>query len=180
VWEHVQVLVVGARLAPGKRTVTSILRVRGLSHEAQLQKYHRVLNRARWSSRAVARVLLSLGVDTFVPSGPVSIGLDDTLERRRGEKIQARGLYRDPVRSSRSHRVKASGWRGRCAMVWAEMPWAGRVWALPCLSALCPSERYPQQRRQRHKTLPEWTGQVRGLLHRGLPSREVVVGADSS
>ena len=144
VWEHVQVLVVGALLAPGKRTVTSILRVMGLSQEAQFQKYHRVLNRARWSSMAVARVLLSLVVDTFVPSGPVIIGIDDTLERRRGEKIQARGIYRDPVRSSRSHMVKASGLRWLCAMVLAEMPWAGRVWALPFLSALCPSERYHQ------------------------------------
>src|SRR5258705_14023368 len=92
VWEHVQVLVVGALLAPGKRTVTAVLRVLGLSQEGQFQKYHRVLNRARWSSMAVARVLLSLVVDTFVPLGPVIIGLDDTLERRRGEKIKAKGV----------------------------------------------------------------------------------------
>ena len=59
VWEHVQVLVVGALLVPGKRMVTLILRVMGLSQEAQFQKYHRVLNRARWSSMVVARVLLS-------------------------------------------------------------------------------------------------------------------------
>ena len=111
VWEQVEVLVVGAVLAPGKRTVTAVLRVMGLSQEGQFQKYHRVLNRARWSSVAVARVLLGLVVDTCVPTGPVVIGLDDTLERRRGEKIKARGVYRDPVRSSRSHMVKASGLR---------------------------------------------------------------------
>jgi hypothetical protein len=142
VWEHVEVLVVGALLAPGKRTVTAVLRVRGLSQEGQFQKYHRVLNRARWSSVAVARVLLGLVVDTFVPAGPVVIGIDDTLERRRGAKIKAKGIYRDPVRSSRSHMVKASGLRWLCAMVLAEIPWAGRVWALPFLTALCPSERY--------------------------------------
>src|SRR5215813_12573246 len=116
VWEHAQVLVVGALLAPGKRTVTAVLRVMGLSQERQFQKYHRVLNRARWSSVAVARVLLGLVVDTFVPAGPVVIGLDDTLERRRGVKIKAKGIYRDPVRSSRSHMVKASGLRWLCAM----------------------------------------------------------------
>jgi hypothetical protein len=180
VWEHAQVLIVGALLAPGKRTVTAVLRVMGLSQEGQFQKYHRVLNRARWSSVAVAHVLLRLVVDTFVPTGPVVIGIDDTLERRRGAKIKAKGIYRDPVRSSRSHVVKASGLRWLCAMVLAELPWAGRVWALPFLTALCPSERYHQQRGQRHKTLPQWAGQLVGLMHRWLPGREVVVVADSS
>ena len=158
VWNHAQILLVGALLAPGKRTVTAVLRGMGLSQERQFQQYHRVLNRARWSSLAVARVLLGLVVDTFAPTGPVVIGIDDTLERRRGEKIKAKGIYRDPVRSSRSYVVKASGLRWLCAMVLAEIPWAGRVWALPFLTALCPSERYHQQRGQRHKTLPEWAG----------------------
>src|SRR5215472_1917555 len=180
VWEHVQVLVVGALLAPGKRTVTAVLRVMGLSEERHFQNYHRVLNRARWSSLATARVLLELVVHSFAPSGVVVIGLDDTLERRRGEKIKAKGIYRDPVRSSRSHLVKASGLRWLCAMVLAEIPWAGGVWALPFLTALCPSERYHQQRGQRHKSLPQWGGQLIGLIHRWLPGREVVVVTDSS
>ncbi len=141
VWEHALVLVVGAVLAPGKRTVTAILRVMGLSEEAHFQNYHRVLNRARWSGLVGARELLGLLVSTFVPVGPVVIGIDDTLERRRGAKIQAKGSYRDPVRSSRSHVVKASGLRWLCARLLPEMPWAGRVWALPFLPALGPSER---------------------------------------
>jgi hypothetical protein len=180
VWEHALVLVVGAVLAPGKRTVTAILRVMGLSAEAHFQNYHRVLNRARWSSLAGARKLLELLVSTFVPVGPVVIGIDDTLERRRGAKIQAKGIYRDPVRSSRSHMVKASGLRWLCVMLLPEIPWAGRVWALPFLTALCPSERYHQQRGQRHKPLSQWAGQLMGLIHRWLPGREVVVVADSS
>jgi hypothetical protein len=180
VWEHVQVLVVGALLAPGQRTVTAVLRVMGLSHERHFQNYHRVLNRARWSSLVIARVLLELVVDSFAPTGVVVVRLDDTLERRRGEKIKAKGIYRDPVRSSRSHLVKASGLRWLCAMVLAEIPWAGRVWALPFLTALCPSERYHQQRGQRHKSLPQWAGQLIGLIHRWLPGRKVVVVTDSS
>jgi hypothetical protein len=119
-------------------------------------------------------------VRTFASTGPVVIGIDDTLERRRGEKIKAKGISRDPVRSSRSHMVKASGLRWLCARVLADMPWAGRIWALPVLTALCPSERYHQQRRRRHKPLPEWAGQVMGLLQRWLPGREVVMVADSS
>src|ERR671938_1605184 len=84
VWDHAQVLVVGALLAPGKRTVTAVLRVMGLGQERQFQKYHRVLNRAQWSSLAVARVLWGLLVSTFVGVGAVVIGVDDPLERRRG------------------------------------------------------------------------------------------------
>jgi hypothetical protein len=119
-------------------------------------------------------------VRTFVPAGPVVIGIDDTWERRRGAKIKAKGIYRDPVRSSRSPVVKARGLRWLCAMVLAKIPWAERVWALPFLTALCPSERYHQQRGQRHKTLPERAGQVMALCHRWLSGREVVVVADSS
>jgi DDE superfamily endonuclease len=180
VWEHVQVLVVGALLAPGQRTVTAVLRVMGLSQERHFQNYHRVLNRARWSSLAVAHILLELIVRTFVPTGAVVIGLDDTLERRRGARIKAKGIYRDPVRSSHSHLVKASGLRWLCAMVLAEIPWAKRVWALPFLTALCPSQRYHQQRGQRHKSLPQWAGQLIGLIHRWLPGRQVVVVTDST
>ena len=118
VWEHVQVLVVGALLAPGQRTVTAVLRVMGLSQERHFQNYHRVLNRARWSSLATARVLLEMVVQSFAPSGVVVIGLDDTLERRRGAKIKAKGIYRDPVRSSRAQVVKASGLRGCVRWCW--------------------------------------------------------------
>src|SRR2546430_14387558 len=84
VWEHAQVLVVGALLAPGKRTMTAVLRVMGLSQEGQFQKYHRELNRAQWSSLAVARVLLGLVVRTLASAGTIVIWIDDTLERPRG------------------------------------------------------------------------------------------------
>lgn len=94
---------------PGRRTVTAILRILGLSGEVHFQNYHRVLNRAVWSSLALSRVLLQMLLDTFVPKGPIVLGLDDTIERRRGAHIRAKGIYRDPVRSSQSHFVKASG-----------------------------------------------------------------------
>jgi hypothetical protein len=111
VWRLALVLLVGAILAPGKRTVTAALRIMGLSEEKHFQNYHRVLNRAVWSSLAVSAVLLTLLVKTFARRGPVLVGLDETVERRRGKKIKAKGIYRDPVRSSKSHFVKASGLR---------------------------------------------------------------------
>ena len=102
-WRHAQVLLIGAILVPGQRTVTSILRICGLCRERRFVNYHRVLNRAAWSGQAAARLLLGLLLDAFVPHGPVLLGLDDTIERRRGKRISAKGIYRDPVRSSRGH-----------------------------------------------------------------------------
>src|SRR5258707_8856484 len=126
VWRCAQVLLLGAILAPGKRTVTSALRVMGLSNEPQFQIYHRVLNRAVWSCRRASLILLRLLVAAFVPAGPLVLGLDDTIERRWGPKIAARGIYRDPVRSSDSHFVKASGLRWLSLMLLAPIPWADR------------------------------------------------------
>jgi hypothetical protein len=94
VWEHVQLLLAGAILAPGKRTVASALRAVGLQEERQFCRYHRVLSRASWSSREAGCVLLGLLVEAFVPDGPLVLGIDETLERRRGKKISARGIYR--------------------------------------------------------------------------------------
>ena len=180
VFEHAKLLLVGAILAVGKRTVTSALRVMGLGQEAHFQNYHRVLNRARWSPLALSRVLLQLLVDTLLPEGPLVIGLDDTLERRRGAKIRAKGVYRDGVRSSHSHFVKATGLRWLCAMLLVEIGWAGRVWALPFLTVLCPSERYHQQWGHRHKKLTDWARQIIRLLGRWLPHRTLVFVADST
>ena len=178
-WQHMLVLIVGAILTPGRRTVAAALRVTGLAQDPHFTNYHRVLNRNRWSSRGIARCLLRLLIDTLVPAGPVVIGLDDTLERRWGAKIKARGIYRDPVRSSDSHFVKASGLRWLSVMLLPEIPWAGRIWALPFLTVLAPSERYARKHKQRHKKLTDWGRQVMLQVARWLPERKIVAVTDS-
>ena len=95
-WRHAEMLLIGAILTPGRRTVTSILRITGLCRERRFVNYHRVLNRAAWSGRAAARVLLGLLLDAFVPKGPVILGIDDTIERRRGKRISAKGSLPRP------------------------------------------------------------------------------------
>ena len=180
VFRHAQVLLMGAILAPRKRTVTSALRVCGKSQERHFQNYHRVLNRALWSGLAAAQILLSLLVSAFAPTGTIVMGLDDTIERRRGDKIAAKGIYRDPVRSSHSHFVKASGLRWLSLMLLCEIPWAGRVWALPFLTCLCPSERYCKERGRAHRKLTDRARQMLLLAARWLPGRELVATADSS
>jgi hypothetical protein len=181
VWQSTLILLVGAILAPGKRTVTSVLRVMGLSQERQFQTFHRVLNRDRWSSRHLSRILLRLLVQTFVfADQPLVMGLDDHIERRRGAKIAAKGIYRDPVRSSKSFFVKTSGLRWVCLMLLAPIPWAQRVWALPFLTVLAPSEHYHQKHEIAHKTLADHARQMIGQVRRWLPERQIVVTADSS
>jgi DDE superfamily endonuclease len=174
------VLLLGAILAPGKRTVTSCLRIVGLGGEHRFVNYHRVLSRARWSGRAASRLLLALLVRRFAPQGPIVLGIDDTIERRRGKRILAKGIYRDPVRSSRSHFVKASGLRWVSLMLLAPVPWAARMWALPFLTCLAPSERYAQKRRRRHKTVLTWARQMIFQTQRWLPHRPLVVVGDSA
>src|SRR4051794_28147057 len=180
VWRHVLVLVCGALLAPGRRTVAAALRVMGLGEAAGFAVYHRVLSHGHWCSRTVAHRLLLLLVAAFVPHGPVVVGLDDTIERRRGACIAAKGIYRDPVRSSRGHFVKASGLRWLSVMLLAPIPWAGCVWALPFLTVLAPSERYATERGQRHKKLTDWARQVLLQTARWLPGRRVIAVGDSS
>jgi hypothetical protein len=180
VWGHVTVLLVGAILAPGKRTVTAALRVMGLSQEEHFQNYHRVLNRAAWSPLAASRLLLGLLVKVFAPSGELVFGIDDTIERRRGEKIKARGIYRDPVRCSRWHFVKVSGLRWLCCLLLVEIAWARALWALPLVTLLCPSERYYQERGRQHQTLARRAWQLIQLVARWLPDRSLVFVADSS
>ena len=139
-WRHAQLLLSGALLAPGQRTVSSILRIIGLRRERRFVNYHRVLNRAVWNSRRGARLLLDLLINTFVSTGPIVLGVDDTIERRRGKRISAKGIYRDPVRSSKSFFVKTSGLRWLSLMLLAPVPWAQRVWGLPFLTVLTPCD----------------------------------------
>ena len=170
----------GAILTPSKRTVSAALRVMGLRDEVHFQNYHRLLNRAVWSSRQASRILLRLLLDAFLPpEAPVILGIDETIERRRGSQITAKGIYRDPVRSSKEFFVKTSGLRWICLMLLAPIPWIGRVWALPFLSVLAPSERYHAERQERHKKVTDWARQMILQVRRWLPDRKLVVVADS-
>jgi hypothetical protein len=180
-WLHVPLLLAGAILAPGRRTVTAALRILGRERDPDFCTFHRILNRAAWSSRAAAGRLLLLLISVFVPSGaPVVIGLDDTIERRWGPKISARGIYRDPVRSSKGHFVKASGLRWLSAMLLVRVPWADRIMALPFLTLLAPSKRFYAGTSRPPKTLLDWARQAALQIHRWLPDRYIVLVADSA
>jgi DDE superfamily endonuclease len=148
--------------------------------EPDLQTYHRVLNRAVGPPLSASRLVLKLLVAVFIPRGVVLFGLDDTIERRRGAQIHAKGIDRDPVRPSHAHSVKVSGLCWLSCMVRAPMSWANRVWALPFMTVLCPSKRCYAQRGRRHQNLTERAWQMGRLVTRWLSGREVVLVVDSS
>ena len=179
-WKKAQILLIGAILSPGKRTVSSALRVMGLGDQTNFAAYHHVLNRARWSSLEMSRTLLGLLIRHLAPDGPLIFGMDETVERRRGKRISAKGIYRDGVRSSKGHFVKASGLRWISLMYLAHIPFAERIWALPFLTVLAPSERYYQTLGKPPKKLTHWATQMVIQLRRWLPDRYLVVVADSS
>jgi DDE superfamily endonuclease len=136
-WEHAKVLLLGALLQRGKRTVTACLRVVGLGDEKHFQNYHRVLNRAKWDSLQASKILFGVIVLALPAQVPVVIVGDDTIERRRASKIKGRGCYRDPVASSRKNVVICFGLKWLSLMVLVALPWSSRVWALPFLTVLC-------------------------------------------
>jgi hypothetical protein len=176
VWPHAHTLILGAILVNGRRTVASALRVMGLAQEPHYTNYHRVLNRATWSALAAARILLGLIVAVLPGDAPIILAADDTIERRNGRLIAAKGCYRDPVRSSQKHTVLCFGlkWVAMSALI--PVPWSERVWALPFLTALSRPEGKGSHRR--HKSSIDWARQMVGQVRRWLPGRELVLVVD--
>jgi hypothetical protein len=180
-WRKGPILLIGTILTPGKRTVTAALRVMGLKDDGKFSIFHQVLNRASWSSLAVGKCLLDLLITLIYPvDEPLVFGIDETIERRWGEKIATRGIYRDPVRSSERHFVKASGLRWISLMLLTPIPWAQRIWALPVMTAVAPSERYYETRGRKPKTLTERGQQMIKQLRRWVPKRALVIVGDNS
>lgn len=179
IWDWVQVLVVGGILTPNRRTVTNVLRIMGLSGEKQFQNYHRVLNRARWSGLDASRILLGLLVSAFGGAGrPLIVAADETLERRRGKCIRARGHFRDPVLSSEKHSIASEGLRWVSMMLLVKLPWSERVWALPFLTLLAPHHKTNRALGKRHKTSIDWVQQMTSQVRRWLPDHPLILLTD--
>jgi hypothetical protein len=176
VWTKAQLLAIGALLTTGHRTVCSALRIMGKSQERHFTNYHRVLNRDAWSCLAAGQILLGLIIAVLPRDWPIVLAADDTIERRSGRRIRARGCYRDPVRSSRKHVVKCFGLKWVALMILVPVPWSDRVWALPFLTTLC----WPEGagRRATHKTSIDLARQMVLQVRRWLPERELILVTD--
>ena len=171
-WRKAQLLAMGAILSPGKRTVSSALNILGIGQHGDFAVYHHVLNRARWSPLQLSRALLLLVAGRLGSSTePLVFGIDETVERRWGRKIAAKGRYRDPVRSKDDQVVMTPGLQWVSLMLLTRIGWAGRHWALPFLTALVVSARYDRRKGRRHKTVTDYAQQMLVCLRRWLPDR---------
>lgn len=185
VYVKAKILLTGAIICPGSRTICNILRSVGLRKEKNFPKYHRFLSQDKWSSKWLSEQLLNFLIDVFIPRGePIVFGIDDTIERRWGSKIKKRGIYRDPVRSSKSHFVKCSGLRWLSLMLLTGLPWLsnGMYWALPVLTILCPSERYYTERGESERKLTDRARQMISWIARrcGALNRPIFITGDGS
>ena len=174
----VAALVIGAVLAVGPRTVTNCLRALGLAEHPGFTTFHRVLNRNVWSGLALARMLVRALVAAFVPTGPIILGVDHTLERRCGPRIGPAGRFYDASRRADLPKPTCRGLRWLSAMLLVEVPFARRIWALPVLTALTPSKAWSECHGRRHRTVTEWARLVLLVLRRWLPDRPMVAVMD--
>ena len=180
VWHHARLLLLGAILACGKRTVTSALRAVGLAQEHRFTNYHRVLNRAVWCAWFAAKVLLGLLVALLPAEAPLQVLVDETIERRKGDKIKTKGVFRDAVRSSRNKVVHCYGLRWVAMMLLVPVPWSRRPWALPFYTVQAPSQKTCQKLGKRYKSIIDRVCFALRLIRRWFPNRTLVVTGDGA
>lgn len=159
-WNNALTLLVGTILCRGKRTVCAALRVMGLNHNPNFSKYHHVLNRVVWSPLQGSKILLNILLKLMGKDKPLVMFIDETLERRKGPKIKARGYYRDAVRSSKGVVVKTSGLKWLTLAISWKFPFSARYFALPFMTTLEPSKKSTRAAKKRHKTTLQWTIQM--------------------
>ena len=176
-WKIAETLLLGAIVCRGKRTVCAVLRSVGLQWESGFSKYHRILNRTKWSPLQGAKILLRIILEALA-NGALVIEVDETLERRKGNKIKAKGIYRDAVRSSKSNVVKTFGLKWLVMAVSIRFPFARRAFSLPFFTVLQPSKKCDQGRKKRHKTTIDWTCQMIMQLTRWLPKMPFILVGD--
>jgi len=180
VWHHAQLLMLGAILTRGKRTVTSALRAVGLARERHFTNYHRVLNRAVWCTWFAAKVLLGLLVALLPAEAPLQVLVDETIERRNGDRIKTKGVFRDAVRSSRNKVVHCYGLRWVAMMLLVSVPWSRRPWALPFFTVQAPSQKTCQKLGKRYKSVIDRVCFALRLLRRWFPDRTFILTGDGA
>jgi DDE superfamily endonuclease len=178
---HALIVLYGAILTPGRRTIAASLRAVGLRDERHFTSYHRVLNRAVWSPLRLSRLLLELIVTRLLPPHvPLILLVDSTLVRRTGRRIAWKGRFHDAVRSQTGHVATSEGIHWLCLAVLVPVPWSRRPWALPFLSVPTLAPATSAKLGRRHRTTPEYADVLLRLVRRWQPEREIMVVGDSA
>lgn len=178
---HAVVLVWGAILAPGRRTVSSALRSVGRAHEPHFATYHQVLSRAVWSPWMLSRLLLALIIEVGLEAeAPLVLLIDETLERRRSGHLKHISAWRDPVRSSLRHVSTVLGIRWLVLAVVVRVPWSTRAWALPFMVVPARSPKTSERLHRPHRPLVGWAEIMLSHVRRWQPSRAMILVGDHS
>lgn len=177
VWIKVQKLLTGALLCIGPRRISTILRALGLNQDKGYCRFHRVLNRDKWNSLACAKTLLQQLITRFIKSDqPLFMLMDETLERRKGKQIQAKGWYRDAVSSQGNKVVTTLGLKWIVMSILVS-PFGGtRPWALPFFTVLAPSKKANKERGRDHKTIIDWAILMVSVCARWLKRPFILLG----
>lgn len=179
-WQNIKILLTGAIVCRGPRRITGILRVMGLADIINFSKYHRVLSRAKWNSVNLSRILFGLLIKLLPSDFPILIAVDETLERRKGKKIKAKGCYRDAVRSSQSTVVKCFGLKWECMALLVPLPFSKRPWALSFMTVLAASKKANEKAGRKHKTSIDWTVIMVKVVCRWLGNKSWILIGDGA
>lgn len=177
---RVILLLFAAVLAPGRRTVSNLLRTVGPLALGHPSSYHRVFSRRRWRSQRVARAVLGLVLARVPANEPVRLVADDTVEEHRGPTVYGQGRHRDPVRSTHSYITWRWGHLWVVLAVLVRVPGTVRHWALPCLVALYHTPQEDERRGRRHKTPNDLLRQMLCLVLAWFPERRFVLAVDGA
>lgn len=180
-WQKLLLLLEGTLLAHTRRTITVALRQMGVGEDPGFSRFHHVLNRARWSALELSQRLLTLIRATFIdPATPLTIVVDEQLERRWGRQIRHRGHYRDSARSSRQQSVSSSGLRWIVVSAVVQPTWAPRAWSLPFLVVPAPALEVSARLGVRHLTITERMQILVRLIRRWVPATPITVVGDGA
>lgn len=178
VFQKALTLCMGTLLCLGGVTVCAALRALGMNTDRAYGRFHRLLNRDRWNMLLASKLLLHQLLNTFAPH-IITFAIDDTIERRRGKKIKAKGFFKDPLGTGASKIVTCSGLRWVPIMLLVKVPFMKRTIALPFMTVLSPSEKTCKKMNRRHKSPQRIAEQVCCLLRRWLPNRQLILVTDA-
>jgi hypothetical protein len=183
-----------------RRYVTELIQASGATHRGHHSRYHRFFSNAAWSIDDLYEALARRAVATFYPEGLITMGVDDTLARKRGLTIFGTGMHHDPLNSSRArpHVSWGHDWVILSLLIPAP-PWSPtKVWALPVAIRLYKNHQgvtkgktakkgqaKPQKAKKRppdpnHRTRPELAVELIRQFTRWFPGRKVLVSGDSA
>lgn len=162
-----------------RRTVTRMILAAGEAADKHYSSYHRLFSAARWSLDAIGLALFDL-IEPHL-KGPVLLGLDDTLARKRGRKTFGCGMHHDPLLSSRGRAVMNWGHSWVVLGVLIRFPlWPDRVFCLPILFRLYLNKAKARKHRRKYRTRPELAVEMLQILCKHRNTRRFHVVTDST